>query len=179
MKMLIAVASKHGSTREIADAIGEELRAAGQQADVRDVDDAGDVAAYDAAIVGSAVYLGNWLPEARRFVEDARAQLSAMPVWLFSSGPIVLSGGGQIGHDQPTPEDAPAHLDELLDATRARDHHIFVGKVDRHALNMLERLAVRAAKAPEGDFRDWDDVRGWARGIAAALPGSVPAAAGE
>ena len=176
MKILIAVASKHGNTREIADVIAEELRAAGHLASVRDIDEVGDLAAYDAAVVGSAVYLGNWLPEARRFVEDARAQLSAIPVWLFSSGPIVFRGG-PVG--QPMPEDDPAHLDVLLDATQARGHHVFGGKLDRHQLNFVERLGVRAAKASEGDFRDWEEIRGWARGIAAALQGSVESAAGR
>lgn len=178
MKILIAVASKHHSTREIADAIAEELRAAGHLVDVREPDEVDDVAAYEAAVVGSAVYLGNWMPEARRFVEGNGARLSAMPVWLFSSGPIVLASG-QIGRDQPTAEDNPAHLDALLGATGARDHRVFVGKVDRHELNFAERLAVRAAKAPDGDFRDWEAIRGWARGIAAALADVGAPAAGE
>ncbi|HUZ02512.1 MAG TPA: flavodoxin domain-containing protein [Thermomicrobiaceae bacterium] len=177
MKILIAVASKHRSTREIADVIAEELRAAGHLADVRAPDDVGDVATYDAAIVGSAVYMGNWLGAARRFVEDNRAGLSSIPVWLFSSGPIVLHSG-TIGHDQPTSADDPAHLDALLDATGARDHRVFAGKVDLHEFNFMERLAVRAAKASEGDFRDWEAIRQWARDIAAALPVTVASAAG-
>ncbi|HET9014457.1 MAG TPA: flavodoxin domain-containing protein [Thermomicrobiaceae bacterium] len=178
MKVLIAVASKHGSTREIAEAIARELEGAGHRVEVRTPNRIDDVTAYGAAIVGSAVYLGNWLPEARGFVESHREGLLAIPVWLFSSGPIVLRNG-EIGSDAPTAEDNPAHLDALLDATGARDHRVFVGKLDRHELNVLERLAVRAAKAPDGDFRDWDAIRGWAREIAAALPAPVePVAAG-
>lgn len=166
MKILIAVASKHGSTREIADAIAEELRTADYLADVRDVREAGDVGAYDAVIVGSAVFLGKWMTEARKFVEANREQLSSMPVWLFSSGPIIFRNRPD---EHATSEDDPSHLDELLDSTHAREHRVFGGKLDRNQLNLGERLAVRAAKAADGDYRDWEEIRGWARDIAHEL----------
>jgi menaquinone-dependent protoporphyrinogen oxidase len=57
-----------------------------------------------------------------------------------------------------------------MDATRARAHQVFSGKLDRSALSHVERLMVRAPRAPEGDFRDWDAIRAWARAVAAALP---------
>jgi hypothetical protein len=30
-------------------------------------------------------------------------------------------------------------------------------------------MIVKAVKAPDGDFRDWDTIRAWADGIAAEL----------
>lgn len=170
MKILIAVASKHGSTREIADAISEELWAARHQADVRDVREVDDLGAYDAAVIGSAVFLGNWMSEARAFVETNRAQLLSMPVWLFSSGPIIFRDG-EAGH--PASADEPRHLDRLLEASGARDHRVFGGKLDRRQLNVMERLSVGAAKAKDGDYRDWKDIREWGRSIAAALTDAV------
>lgn len=165
MNFLIAVASRHGSTREIADAIAHELRACGHTVEVRN---AGDVSTleqrYDAAIVGSAIYMGSWLPDARRFVERNREWLAAMPVWLFSSGPL--------GRDDPQPSGDPAHLEEMMQATGAREHCIFVGRLDTGELRLGERLAVKMVKAPDGDFRDWTAIRAWAREIALALPGS-------
>jgi menaquinone-dependent protoporphyrinogen oxidase len=161
MNVLIAVASRHGSTRGIADAIAQELASSGVTATVRDAGEVTDLEPYDAAVVGSAIYLGNWLPEARRFVQRNRERLSVMPVWLFSSGPL--------GANDPQPKDDPAQLEELIQASGARDHRIFVGKLDKKDLGLGERLTVKMVKAPEGDFRDWETIRGWAHDIASAL----------
>ena len=170
MKILIVVASKYGSTREIAEAIAEEVGAAGHEVELRVVTDGkaagvdGDaVNGYDAAVVGSAVYMGKWMAEAREYVAEHGEQLAAVPVWLFSSGPL--------GDEYPEGMGVPEHLDELLAQTRARDHQVFVGRLDKSQLNLAERLAARMVKAPEGDFRDWPAIRGWARGIAAELDG--------
>src|SRR3984893_17405223 len=88
MKILVAVASRHGSTHEIADALALELGTAGHDADVRTIEDRPTVAGYDVAVIGSAVYTGKWLAQAEQFIERHQAQLAAMPVWLFSSGPL-------------------------------------------------------------------------------------------
>jgi menaquinone-dependent protoporphyrinogen oxidase len=162
MKILIAFASRHGSTREIAQELAQELRVAGHSVRVRPIDEVTDIEQYDAAIIGSAVYMGNWLPEARRFVDEHRAHLAGMPIWLFSSGPL--------GADDPQPKGDPAHIDALMQATQAHGHRVFIGKLDRSGLGPAERLLARVVKAPKGDFRDWDAIRAWAREIAMALP---------
>jgi menaquinone-dependent protoporphyrinogen oxidase len=162
MNILVAVASKHGGTREIAEAIGQELRESGRAARVRIVSEVRDVGRYDAAIVGSAIYMGNWLADAQQFVERHRADLSALPVWLFSSGPL--------GQDDFQPRGEVAHLQELLEVTQARGHRTFVGTLDKREFGLGERLVARMVKAPEGDFRDWEAIRAWTREIAAALP---------
>jgi menaquinone-dependent protoporphyrinogen oxidase len=161
MNILIAVASRHGSTHEIAGVIAEELGKRGYAVHVRAAADVEDAAPYDAVIIGSAIYMGNWLPEARHFVERNQVRLTTVPVWLFSSGPL--------GEEHPQPQGNPAHLDELMQATHAREHCTFVGKLDKHSLGIGERLIAKAVKAPEGDFRDWEAIRGWAGEIAAAL----------
>lgn len=162
MKILIAVASRHGSTLEIAEAIARALRAAGQTVDVRDVGLVTGGAGYDAAIVGSAVYMGNWLAEARNFIERNSGWLTGIPVWLFSSGPL--------GEEASQKQADPLHLDELMRATHAREHHVFVGKLDKASTNVGERLVIRMVHAPYGDFRDWEEIRDWASAIAQALP---------
>ena len=163
MHVLVVVASRHGSTLEVAQAIAEELRGAGQEVDLRAADEVASLDPYQAVVLGSAVYVGNWLPEARRFVEQHGAQLETRPVWLFSSGPL--------GAEDPKPAGDPTRLPELMQATRARDHRIFAGRLDRHELGLGERIVTRAVGAPEGDFRDWEAIRGWARQIAASLDG--------
>ena len=80
MKLLVAVASRHGSTHEIANALARQLGRAGHTVDVQTVDDSPTVEAYDAAVIGSAVYMGKWLPQAEQFVDRHQEQLAAMPV---------------------------------------------------------------------------------------------------
>jgi menaquinone-dependent protoporphyrinogen oxidase len=167
MKILVAVASKHGSTREIADVIAEELRYDAIDADLEDVSEETRLRGYDAVVLGSAVYMGNWLPEARNFVEHHRVALSKVPVWLFSSGPL--------GTDDPQPHDDPNKIVVPMDKILPRGHKVFVGKLDPTDLGFGERFAAKLVHAPYGDFRDWDGVRTWAREIATELHALTPA----
>jgi menaquinone-dependent protoporphyrinogen oxidase len=63
-------------------------------------------------------------------------------------------------------------LAELTELLHPRDHHVFFGALDRSHLGFGERMAVKAAKVPDGDFRDWDAIDAWADDIAAALADS-------
>jgi menaquinone-dependent protoporphyrinogen oxidase len=91
-----------------------------------------------------------------------------LPVWLFSSGPL--------GAENPQPQGDPEGIEELMKKAEASGHRVFVGKLDKSSLGMGERLIVKMVKAPEGDFRDWEEIRAWAAQIAQALP--APAIAG-
>jgi len=161
MKVLVAVASKHGSTREIGQAITEELQAAGVEADLRNAIEVDDVAGYEAIVLGSAIYVGGWMSEAQRFAEWHYIELSDMPVWLFSSGPL--------GSENPQPQSDPAKLSAVMGDVQVRDHRIFAGNLDLAALGFGERLLAQAVRVPVGDFREWSDIREWARGIATEL----------
>jgi menaquinone-dependent protoporphyrinogen oxidase len=159
MKVLIAYASKHGSTQEIANAIAEELRASRLDVETHDVDEVKNTGSYGALVLGSAIYMGNWLPEARRFVERHAAKLPPH-VWLFSSGPLG---------DPPIPKGGLPKESELLRQTHAHGHRTFAGELDLSELGLAEKLITKAVKAPAGDYRDWDAIRRWAREIASAL----------
>ena len=161
MNILVTVASRHGSTFEIAEAIAEELGASGHTSDLLNTIEVDTLDPYDAVIVGSAVYMGNWLPEATHFVERNDARLASLPVWYFSSGPL--------GQDDPRPHGDPPHIPELLQATGARGHRVFVGKLDKNVLDLSERLIATLVRAPAGDFRDWTAIRAWGKEIAMAL----------
>jgi menaquinone-dependent protoporphyrinogen oxidase len=91
--------------------------------------------------------MGKWLPQAEQFDDCHLAQLAAMPVSLFSSGPL--------GSEDPQPKGEPTHIDQLISRTRARGHRTFVGKLDKNERGLGERLIVRAVGAPDGDFGDW------------------------
>jgi menaquinone-dependent protoporphyrinogen oxidase len=167
MRILVTAASKHGATMEMASAIGRALTNAGLEVEVKPMHDLFGVAGWNAVVLGSAVYMGRWLPEATEFVERHAVELKARPVWLFSSGPV--------GSPDPKPEGDPMGISELVAAVSARGHRTFAGRLDRGRLGIGEKLVVSAVRAPDGDFRDWDAVTAWARGIAGQLKG-VPAA---
>lgn len=160
VRVLVAVASKYGATAEIAAAIRGELSEAGLQADLLEINAASSIQGYDAAVIGSAVYMGRWLTPAREFVDRHAVGLSSMPVWLFSSGPIG---------DPPRPEEDPVDAAPLVEQTAAREHRVFAGRLERNRLSFAEKAVVIALRAPQGDFRDWDAIRSWARGIAESL----------
>jgi len=161
MKVLVAVASKHGSTEEIAEEIGRVLARTGIDNEVRPVEDAKAVHGYDAVVLGSAVYMGSWMDTAKNFVERHREALAIRPVWLFSSGPI-----GDSPH--PTPEDA-VDIGHIMAVTGAREHRLFGGRLDHHSLSFGERAVMLSAHAPEGDRRDWDAIAAWGHRIAEEL----------
>jgi menaquinone-dependent protoporphyrinogen oxidase len=178
MSILVAYASKHGATRQLAERIGETLRAAGRDAEVRPVEAAGDPAGHDAFVIGSAVYFGSWRKEATAYVRRNRAVLASRPVWLFSSGPLGTATTDAQGRDLREAA-APKGLAELSAAVTPWDHRVFFGALDRTRLGFPERL-LRMLPAGrelllEGDFRDWAEVETWARGIAQDL---APVSAG-
>ena len=168
MRVLVTAASKHGSTAELARRLGQaldvELRARATESvvEVVAVDQVRALSGYDAAIIGSAVYVGHWLDAARQLAKNP--SLRSMPVWLFSSGPVG---------DPLKPAEDPSDVATLMDATGAHGHRVFGGRLDRSDLGFAERAVVRALRVPEGDFRDWDAVTGWAADIAGILsPGT-------
>ena len=165
MTVLVTTASRHGATREIADEIVRVLEEHGVATELVDIDEVGALSGYDGYVVGSGIYLGNWLKEARRFVDDHAAELAQRPTWLFASGSIV--GEPPVADDPDALR--PGLVERLVETTRAREHKLFAGKLDKRKLGLLERAAVRGAHASEGDHRDWQAIDDWAALIAHEL----------
>jgi menaquinone-dependent protoporphyrinogen oxidase len=120
---------------------------------------------YDAVVLGSAVYAGHWRKPARELVNRCGTALAERPVWLFSSGPVG---------DPPKPDEDPVDVAELLTATGAREHRVLAGKLVRRQLSFPERAIVSALRVPEGDFRNWTEIRQWAAGMADAMGAGFP-----
>ncbi len=168
MRVLVTAASRYGSTAEIARVIGEVLAGSGLDVVVREPDHVRGLEEFDAVVLGSAVYAGRWLEPARALVDRSTAVLAAREVWLFSSGPIG---------DPPKPDAESPEAAVLMGRTTAREHRVFPGRLAKSELSLPERLLVTALRAPEGDYRPWDEVRAWAAGIAAILTARQPAPA--
>lgn len=160
VRVLVATASKHGATAEIGEEVRDVLTGQGHEVDLRSVEEASGVEGYDAFVVGSAVYAGRWRKEARRFLREHAEGFAGRRVWLFSSGPVG---------DPLFPERDSLDTAELVELTGAVEHHTFPGKLERARLRLGEKAVVSALRAPEGDYRDWEQVRHWAAQIGAAL----------
>ena len=155
-KVLVGAASRHGSTDELARAIGSVVAGYGLSVEVRRLEDVETVDPYDALVLGSAVYMGSWLKVARRFVEQHGEGIRSRPTWLFSSGPV---GAGET-------EFNPAYL---VAATGAREHHLFGGRIVRASLGPYERAIARLVHAHDVDNREWAAVMAWSTAIARTL----------
>lgn len=169
MRVLVSAASRHGSTAEIAAEIASVLVEAGIDAGVVPPDDVPSLDGWDAAVIGSAIYVGHWLAPARDLVERLAPELAERPVWFFSSGPIG---------DPPSPVEEPEDVADLVALAGARGHQVFAGRIDRKQLGLGEKVIMTALRTPEGDFRPWTDVRAWTEGIARALASEQGADAG-
>lgn len=164
MKVLVTAASRHGSTADIAAAIVRVLHLRGFDADQIEPAEVDDLMEYDAIVLGSAVYAGRWMAPANDLIARCRPQLAGRPVWLFSSGPV-----GNLTN----PAEGPA-VSKLMEQTGALGHRVFAGKLDKAELGRLERTMVRAVRAPEGDYRDWDEIAEWTARIADVLLAAQP-----
>ncbi len=164
-QILIAYASKHGATAEIAEKIGETLRQAGLTVDVLPANQVRDLSPYKAVVLGSAVYIGQWQKDAVKLLAANEKQLAERPVWLFSSGPTGQGDPVQLMKGWRFPE----KQQPIADRIRPRDIALFQGALEPKKLNLLEKQMIKMVKAPMGDFRDWNAITAWADGIAATL----------
>jgi len=170
-KVLVAYASKYGGTAEIAEKIGEAINGAGVQADVLEVSEVKDVTPYQAVVLGSAVYIGQWRKSAVKFVQKTEARLAERMVWLFSSGPVEEGDPVEKLDGWRLPEKIKPQVERI----HPRDIIVFHGSVNLDKMNAFERYMFEHAKEPVGDFRDWEAIKAWAEGIAAEVKEKAPA----
>jgi menaquinone-dependent protoporphyrinogen oxidase len=160
--ILIAYATKHGSTREVAEAVAETLREEGLDVELREAAETRTLDRYDGVVLGGALYLGRLHKDAKRFLLRHRVALAALPVAVFAMGPQTLEEK-DVAESRAQLDRALADAPELEPVSVA----IFGGVVDPATLRFpLNRMAA-------SDARDWDAIRAWARELARSL--AVPA----
>jgi menaquinone-dependent protoporphyrinogen oxidase len=161
MRVLVATASRHGATEDIAATIAATLRERDFAVTSSRVEDASDVGSFDAVILGSAIYMGKWLEPARAFVDAHAGELATRQTWLFSSGPL--------GNPAKPDDEHAVDVHDVLERIGPCEHRVFRGKLDAERLGFGERAVTRMVHAPRGDFRDWSSIRAWANSIASSL----------
>jgi hypothetical protein len=158
-RVLVAYATKMGSTREVAEAIASVLLESGLEARAVAVREVTDLTAYDAVILGSALYAAHWQRDANRFVTRHLGALRALPVWLFTSGPLDARLAAA---DLPITPNAAEITKRLI----VQGHRTFGGRLDPDFPGLEPQVL---ATHPVGDFRDWAVIRAWAASVAQAL----------
>lgn len=164
MSVLVAYATKYGSTREVAERIGETLRQEGLAVDVTPADKVSDLGPYSAVVLGTPLYIGKMLKDATALLERNRAGLEQLPVALFTLGPVSAS-------------DDMAEARKQLDVVLAKlgwlkpvAVEMFVGKFDPASLRGLDKLVTKPKAsplyhAPARDERDWSAIERWAESL--------------
>ncbi|WP_292518113.1 flavodoxin domain-containing protein [Methanoculleus sp.] len=158
-KILVAYASRYGSTAEVAEAIGDELRKAGDEVDVRPANEVSDLSPYRAAIIGSPIYMGKWLPESQVFIERYQQLLRSIPVAFFAVGLTVEEGNPEFL------KKAEASMDQVRMLVKPVDIGLFSGGLDTGRLSFADRTIIKLIRTKTGDLRNWEAIRAWARAV--------------
>ena len=160
-RVLIAYGTRHGSTRDVAEAVAETLRSEGLDADVRAAAEVDDLSGHAAVVVGGGVYGGKWHPDALAFLERHREALRVIPVACFALGMSFVR------QDDDAERQRSAVSDQIRRNVAPVDIACFAGSALGYPFIM--RVLTRLMRAPQGDHRDWDAIAAWARRIAPAL----------
>lgn len=158
-KILIAYASRHGSTEEVAEAIAETLRGRGFEVSLLRAEEVHDLEGFQGVVLGSGVRFGQWLPLAVHFVERFQARLRSMPTAFFSVHILNLDDS------DVSQRNRLGYLEAVHKMIRPKYEAFFPGRLDPHELNLFERMITRLVHAPQGDLRRWQQIRDWANEI--------------
>ena len=164
VSILVAYATRYGSTQEVAEAIAAALRAGGQTVDCLPAKQVRSLDGYPAVVLGAPLYMFRWHADAKSFLSRHRQALMARPVAVFAMGPLK--------DEAKDWQDVRAQLDkELLKfpwlAPVATE--VFGGKHDPAKLTFPHNLIPALKQMPATDIRDWSAIRAWARGLAVML----------
>ena len=170
-KILVAYASRAGSTAGVADAIGKTLSEGGAQVEVRPMTDVKDLTPYRAVVAGSAIQNKQWLPEAMQFIRGHREELARKPFAAFLVCMTLAMRNG---------EKYRPFVAEFLAPVRALVNPVceglFAGALDIRKVPSSNdrfkfRLSVLFGVWSEGDHRDWNAIRVWAESLRPCLIG--------
>ncbi|MGA2913255.1 MAG: flavodoxin domain-containing protein [Methanoregula sp.] len=161
-RILVAYASKKGSTAEIAQAMGKEIRAAGHLVDVTEMKSVSSVGGYNAVVIGGPFYMGK-VTDMGKFIGRYRDALAKVPLAAFAVGLAPL------GKDPADKENAMKKLQKTLEPLTPVALTIFAGRLDPAKLSWFQKWITQKVKSPVGDFRDWTAIAAWARELPAKM----------
>jgi len=160
--ILVAYATRYGSTQAVAEAVAATLRDSGLEVDLEPMRQVRTLAGYSAVVMGASLYMFRWHKDARRFLSRHRKALTERPVAIFALGPT------HDPYDEEEWQDSRAQLDKELAKfpwLTPVDLEMFGGKYDPAKLRFPLKLL--AGKEPASDIRDWTAIRAWANDLVA------------
>jgi len=162
-RILVTYATRAGSTAEIAEVIGQSIAAHGFIVDVIPVSGKPLPETYDGVVIGSAVRMGQWLPEAIKYLNTYQVVLKQRPVAIFTVHILNMAD------DQTSQDYRETYTAALKPLVAPVDTAFFGGKLDSKRLKFADRLITKLVKAVDSDSRDWVKIRGWGDAIASKL----------
>ncbi len=156
--ILVAYASKHGSTAEVAERIAEVLQERGLATEVRAASTVSEVHDYDAVVLGAPIYMGRWHKDARSFLSRFGAAFRAVPLWIFALGPVKTDAESYVESRNQLQRSL-----EKFPELEPRAEKLFGGAIDP------EKLRFPFDRMPAQDIRDWDEIEAWAVELARTL----------
>jgi menaquinone-dependent protoporphyrinogen oxidase len=162
-RILVTYASRFGSTRGVAGAIAEEISAAGFDVVVLYANPELDLSRYDGVVIGSPSYGQNWLPRASMFVVGNAVHLSSLPVAMFTTGMLGVKSPKSALREH---NEIISTLRELAPGVSPVSTALFHGLFEHKNLPLCLRIVDRLVGTPQGDHRNWEAIRSWARKVA-------------
>jgi menaquinone-dependent protoporphyrinogen oxidase len=166
-RILVTYASKAGSTMEAAERIAKNLGSQNLTVDIQPVGKVTDLMQYQAVVLGSAIRAGNLLPEVKAFVEKHQAQLSQKYFGIFI---VCLTMKDKTEENYKT---VSAYLEPVRSQIKPDKEGIFAGVMNSSKLGFLERMLMKAMKAPEGDYRNWEAIDAWTEELGQEINASL------
>jgi menaquinone-dependent protoporphyrinogen oxidase len=176
MRALVAFGTKYGSTERVAEEISSVLTAQGASVTVLDLRSNGkeEIDDFDLIIIGSGICMGSWSKGAQRFLEANVLGLARKRVALFACSGDVAFGRSSIEECRTKYLDDVAHRHGIVSPVSSA---LFGGVIDFDKYGFLVKAILKRVGANKNleengvdlsipyDFRDWDEIRRWARSL--------------
>ena len=167
--ILVTFGSWAGSTREVAQVIGEALRETGATVDVLPARRAKEVVLYDAIVVGTPIHASKVHADATKFLRSNAVALSGKPLAYFVS---CLAMKENTDEARRTAEGYVAALGSAAPGIQPASVGLFGGSLNCQAKASFPwNLIIKMMKSMEGDYRDWEAIREWAKALPEAFWG--------
>ena len=158
-RVLVAYATKAGSTAEVAVKMGQLLAQRSLQVDVRPLASVTGLAPYQTVVLGSAIRVGKLLPEALTFIQNNQSALQQKAFSVFILCMTLATDNAD------NRKKVSAYLDPVRALVKPASEGLFAGVMDLNKLKGIERLMIMAMKTPIGDFRQWDQIGAWVENV--------------